>query len=293
MQDIDSASDQRREGPPASQRSTRRSAARTDDVTALRLPPMRMEDSCCVVMWEAEPTRAYHTWVNTPAEQLLGFPMNHWHTEQNFWAQRLHPEDRVRVSHAFHQAIRDQGTCEHTYRMLHADGSVRWIQEQVKVVDLPIGEGGPTPRRLRGTMIDVTEYRREIDALERSRAFYRSLFDDAPALYFVLDDEGMVKQVNQRGASELGYERSSLLDTCFSRLQTGTEAIDITHLLEVDDGPQEWHTALRRANGSPLPVRLRALKGELLDEEGDPLDAGSLLVACDPTSQPTLREAPS
>ncbi len=292
MQDTDPAADQIDDGQPDPSHALARTSApaMVDDLAALHVPPMRADDTC-VVMWESEPTRAFHTWVNPHAERLLGFPRNHWQTEPDFWAERLHPDDRDSTHRAFHQALEAHGHCQHTYRLLHADGSVRWVQEHVKTVDYPASEDGLTPRRLRGTMIDVTDYHREIDALERSRAYYRSLFEEAPAIYFVLDEDGTVRRVNQRGIEELGYERAELTGQRFVQLQTDTDTIDFASLADDDaEAGSDWRTTLRRRDGTLLPVHLRVLRGDMLEgldaHEEEQTGGRSLLVSCDPAPAP-------
>lgn len=287
MQEIDPAADQLDDdGPPARQSAQPRPspAPALDDLAALHVPPMRADDTC-VVMWESEPTRAFHTWVNPHAEQLLGFPRHRWQTEPDFWAERLHPQDRDRTHKAFHQALEAHGHCRQTYRLLHADGSVRWVEEHVKTVDYPASEDGLAPQRLRGTMIDVTDYHQEINALERSRAYYRSLFEDAPAIYFVLDEHGIVRRINQHGADQLSYTPSQLIGQHFVQLQAGEDVIDITRLiLESDAHSSEWHnTTLRCADKRLLPVRLRTMRAEATQMlEDAPLPAPALLVSCEP-----------
>lgn len=49
--------------------------------------------------------------------------------ETDFWASRIHPEDRPSV-----QVLSDRPTIRQEYRFLHKDGTYRWLYDQQKVV---------------------------------------------------------------------------------------------------------------------------------------------------------------
>ena len=47
------------------------------------------------IVWEAD-VNINFTFVSKKAERLLGYSLNEWY-QPNFWADHLHPEDKVRV----------------------------------------------------------------------------------------------------------------------------------------------------------------------------------------------------
>ncbi|MCZ7611977.1 MAG: PAS domain S-box protein [Ignavibacteriaceae bacterium] len=40
----------------------------------------------------------------------------------------------------------------------------------------------------------------------------KSIFDNSPLMIFILDKDGFIKEVNSRGAKELGYEINELVN---------------------------------------------------------------------------------
>jgi len=66
-------------------------------------------------------------------------------------ASRLHPEDKL--AHIYADSIRQAGRYAQRYRVMRADGGVRWIHSQWEVKNSPGGE----PDRTIGIMVDDTE----------------------------------------------------------------------------------------------------------------------------------------
>lgn len=92
------------------------------------------------------------------AEEILGYPLERWYAERDFWLDHLHPDDRER----FLPTRQTVATEDHElqYRMIAADGRVVWFTDFVHVV----ADDGTRPRRLHGVMVDVTESRRAQEA---------------------------------------------------------------------------------------------------------------------------------
>jgi PAS domain-containing protein len=46
------------------------------------------------ILWQADATTFQFTFVSRQAERLLGYPVERWLNEPDFWVKRLHNEDR-------------------------------------------------------------------------------------------------------------------------------------------------------------------------------------------------------
>ncbi len=105
------------------------------------------------IVWEAEAATFRFTFVSRRAEQVLGYPVDRWLSDPNFWADHIHPEDRQRALE-FCRACTQQGE-DHAleYRAIAADGREVWLADIVRV----ISDSEGTPTVLRGLMIDITE----------------------------------------------------------------------------------------------------------------------------------------
>ncbi len=117
------------------------------------------------IVWECKPHSFGFTFVSARAEQMLGYPLEEWTSDENFFLRLLHPDDRDRII-GFCAQRADMGLdFEMDYRVLAADGRVLWIHDKVRVV---MNEQGK-PERLCGLLIDITDSMRAAQALRDSQ----------------------------------------------------------------------------------------------------------------------------
>ncbi len=114
------------------------------------------------IVWEADPVTFRFTYVSRAAEAVLGYPVERWCREPDFWAEHIHPEDRALAVESCVAATARGEDHEMEYRMLAADGRVVWIRDSVKVVREAAGG-----LWLRGVMMDVTRRREAEQKLVR------------------------------------------------------------------------------------------------------------------------------
>ncbi len=96
--------------------------------------------------------------VNNYAERLLGYGVNEWLTQPNFWFGIMHPEDKVRAANEA-AAIFDAGKSgSFQFRWLSKGGQTFWMETHCVVV--PDASGAP--QGLRGVALDITQ-RRELE----------------------------------------------------------------------------------------------------------------------------------
>src|SRR5947208_3976780 len=74
------------------------------------------------ILWEANPKTARFTFVSQHAEKLLGYPVERWMSEPQFWLSLLHPEDRERAVGLCRRAVEEGRDQELEYRLAAADG---------------------------------------------------------------------------------------------------------------------------------------------------------------------------
>ncbi|MBI5567003.1 MAG: PAS domain S-box protein [Chloroflexi bacterium] len=152
------------------------------------------------IVWEGDAQTGLFTFVSPAAERILGYPLEQWLTDRNFWVDRLHPDDRTWVVDycaAETVALRPH-ECE--YRMLAADGRNVWLRETVTV----IAENN-RPRLLRGMLIDTTARKQVEEALREREEQYRSIFEASLDGLFINSLDGYIIDVNPAGARMHGY----------------------------------------------------------------------------------------
>ncbi|HLM66950.1 MAG TPA: PAS domain S-box protein, partial [Longimicrobium sp.] len=102
------------------------------------------------IIWQGDPDTFQFTFVSREAEHLLGFPLERWTGEPDFWRSRLHPADREWAVAQCARASRRREAHTFEYRMIAADGRVVWLRDIVRSVEI----GGR--HELAGVMVDVT-----------------------------------------------------------------------------------------------------------------------------------------
>ncbi|OLB08021.1 MAG: hypothetical protein AUH14_02220 [Candidatus Rokubacteria bacterium 13_2_20CM_69_15_1] len=154
------------------------------------------------IVWEADAATWRTLYVSHTTETILGYPVERWYTEEDFWLTHLHPDDRVRF---LRMRLEPDSLEDHEleYRMIAADGRVMWFSDFVHVVTDDDG----VARRLHGVMVDITEAKRAAEAtralseinrllaqsLDRDQLAHRiadavrHLFDAAFALLYQLE----------------------------------------------------------------------------------------------------------
>src|SRR5262249_15189150 len=111
------------------------------------------------------------------------------------WRDLIHPEDRPRWEQALVRQRKGQATQEE-YRLVRADGAVRWVRESVRVSRI-VDSGS---LRLDGVVTDFTESRAIQEALQQERRaaaeslahernLLRTLIDNLPSHVFIKDTQ--------------------------------------------------------------------------------------------------------
>ena len=117
------------------------------------------------ILWEAEPSMRCFTFVSKRAADILGYPVERWMDELDFWTSMVHPEDREPVME--YRRMSTQAGEDHTveYRMVTPQGREIWLRDIAHVVRDSDGH----VNGLRGLMVDITEQKMVERLLSESR----------------------------------------------------------------------------------------------------------------------------
>jgi PAS domain S-box-containing protein len=225
---------------------------------ALRISEERFELATSagkVGIWEWDIGSNY-IFLSPSLKAILGYEDFEIKNQIDDWGSRVHPADRDLVMQKAEDHIAGKTPFyEVEHRMIHKDGSVRWILARGKVThdangkpvclmgsdtditDSKLAEeerGRAQNAESRATIVEtinrqleseIAERRRIEQALRESEERYRELYENTPSMYFTVDEFGKVVTVNKFGAEQLGYVAEELL---------GQSVLDIFH--EEDKG---------------------------------------------------------
>ncbi|MEJ8842840.1 PAS domain-containing protein [Lacibacter sp. H375] len=106
------------------------------------------------IVWEADALTMEFTFVSKQAERMLGYPVERWINEPNFWAHHIYEEDRTWAVNYCAQSTSEGKSHQFEYRMIAADGRILWLRD---IVAVSVEDGKPS--KLSGIMVDITEQR--------------------------------------------------------------------------------------------------------------------------------------
>jgi PAS domain S-box-containing protein len=180
--------------------------------------------------------RAGRLWIDRQFCAMLGRDPSEFSGDPGEWTAIMHPLDLPHAS----QAIRDHlegrtPAFESEHRMLHADGSWRWVLARGRVVER---DAAGQPVRMAGTHTDVTERRRT----EEAREVLARTVEASGDLVVVRSPDGRVTYMNAAGLRLLGAPsldavrgrpwRELLVDGDRERTEEARRALD--------GGPGAW-----------------------------------------------------
>jgi PAS domain S-box-containing protein len=114
--------------------------------------------------------------------------------------ENIHPDDNATIRDGLKRAFQEGGEYEAEYRVIHPAGAVRRILSRARVLRDP----GPTPDRLTGVTLDVTEARELEEERERARA------RELAALAEAAERERISRELHDRVAHHMGVAHQSL-----------------------------------------------------------------------------------
>lgn len=145
------------------------------------------------IVWEFDLDTLQFTFVNEKAREFLGYPVQQWLEEPNFWVNHVHPDDQDWVFTLCRQRSFQSESRDFEYRMISATNQVVWLRDIATLVEEKDGQ-----QKLRGIMVNVTE-QKEHHALLRQYEKIVSTMNDSIALVEPLADGSYVYRVVNQG----------------------------------------------------------------------------------------------
>ncbi|MCY2966492.1 MAG: PAS domain S-box protein [Planctomycetota bacterium] len=103
--------------------------------------------------------------------QIFGF--DSFDGNRETFRQLIHPDDREAIRLAFDEAIRSRTVFDKELRIVQPNGEIRWISNRAQIQVIP----GEAPRRVIGTVRDITRRKDNEAALQASEHRFRQLIE--------------------------------------------------------------------------------------------------------------------
>ncbi|NTV29601.1 MAG: PAS domain S-box protein [Candidatus Omnitrophica bacterium] len=128
------------------------------------------------------------------------------------WRVRVHPDDKDRtMRHLSDFLTKSRGSYEIEYRLLHKDGSYRWILSKAELITDDVGK----PYRMLGAHVDITDRKLAEEALRESEQRYRNVVEEHTDFIVRCDPYGTLTFINDNYCRFFGKTREELLGSKF------------------------------------------------------------------------------
>jgi two-component system, cell cycle sensor histidine kinase and response regulator CckA len=145
-------------------------------------------------------------YVSPQIEAVLGRTVQDAIEKDEFWLETLHPDDRERIPAAWHECVTHGLPFQGEYRMLAADGSTVWIQDEA----VAAREGDET-LYFQGYLLDITERKQAEERLANLSRQNDLLLRSVGEGILGLDRQGRVSFANPAAARFTGLAPEALL----------------------------------------------------------------------------------
>lgn len=129
------------------------------------------------------------------------------------WTDFIYPDDRDFAWQSINDVLEGRSQVHKIeYRMLHKDGSIRWVSDHANVMQR---DAGGNPIRMSGIHSDITERKQVDEAISESNQRFRSILDNLFAYVALLDTNGVVQEINKAPLERAGYRREEVVGRYF------------------------------------------------------------------------------
>uniref|UniRef100_B8HKF9 histidine kinase n=1 Tax=Cyanothece sp. (strain PCC 7425 / ATCC 29141) TaxID=395961 RepID=B8HKF9_CYAP4 len=213
-------------------------------------------------------------YISDAIELISGYGATDLIAHQVTYTHLIHPEDRDLVEVIINHGIVTQEPYILDYRIVHQDGSIRWVYEQGQAVF--DSEGNPL--YLDGVIFDVTERKQAEEALRIAEENYRSIFENALEGIFQSSPAGRYINVNPALAAIYGYSSPAEMITSITNIEEQLyvdpeKRLEFQQLLSAQGTAQDFEYRSYCKDGSVIWVQVDARvvrdnEGNLLYYEG-------------------------
>ncbi|MDH5476009.1 MAG: PAS domain S-box protein [Cyclobacteriaceae bacterium] len=193
--------------------------------------------------------------ISVPWKTMLGFREEEELVLDGLLEKLLHPEDRDRVLQRFEEFKQEKHTVyNEVFRMLHTDGTFRWIKSRAKSIKDKSGK----VIMLAGSHTDITEIKEAELALRESENKYKMLFQNSLVGIFRSEvATGKIIEANDKVWDIVGKKNANSSLT-FDFYKNPKDRDDIINVLRTKGRIEDVELEIRKKNGELIWVLFSA-----------------------------------
>ena len=159
------------------------------------------------VGWDLDVKSGRDLWFGD-LKTVFGIPSDTASVREEDFYRYVHPDDRARVSEAVHEARDDHSLYAADFRVVHDDGTIRWVSATGEFQYNKKGE----PVRMLGIAVDTTERRQSHEALIQSEEKFAKAFRVSPVpLTLTSARDHRYLEVNEAFERASGWSREEVI----------------------------------------------------------------------------------
>ncbi|ADU64193.1 MAG: PAS domain S-box protein [Pseudodesulfovibrio sp.] len=117
-----------------------------------------------------------YDYLSPSVEKFSGYPLAEYQAQPLFVRELIHPDWHDYFRKTWAELCRGVVRSEYVFQFIHKSGEVRWARQRVVMHKDTQGN----PIAIEGMASDATEYMHTVEALRKSEARFRALFEDSP-----------------------------------------------------------------------------------------------------------------
>jgi diguanylate cyclase (GGDEF)-like protein/PAS domain S-box-containing protein len=188
--------------------SLRDVGAHRAEMEALRTSEARQRHSLAageIGAWELDLATG-KIWRTLRHDQIFGYQDGTPEWNSDIFMGHVCPEDRERVSASYRDARTSLGPWKAEFRILRADGVVRWVAVQ----SCTTRDAAGNPARMHGTVADVTVQLKTRESLQQQTGILRMVLNAMSEGVVVCDRDGDIMLINKSARQMLNIGNDSL-----------------------------------------------------------------------------------
>ncbi len=188
--------------------------------------------------------------------KVTGYEPHDYTSDPFLWYRMIAPDDRSVVEQHIQRATGGERADTIEHRLLHRDGSVRWVRNTL----VPRRDSAGRLVALDGLVTDITERTAALRQLRERESLYRAVIETSVDGFWITDFEGRLLEVNDAYVRRSGYTRAELLDLRVSTLEAAESATETAaHIARVRrDGYDLFESRHRTKDGTIWQVEVNA-----------------------------------
>jgi PAS domain S-box-containing protein len=143
------------------------------------------------------------TFIGDSVTRVAGYKHEHFTANPSFWADNIHPDDKLRVFEGLH-SLSEMGESTSEYRWKIADGTYRWFGDMSRLIKAHEGN----PGHIVGAWRDITERKQAEETLKLQSGVARNMSEGVD---IVRESDSVIVYANPKFEEIFGYDSGELI----------------------------------------------------------------------------------